>query len=299
MIALITGATSGIGKATAEALAQRGYNLILCGRRTDRLAEVAGELGRQTTVTTLAFDVRSHEAVAGAIASLPDEWRAIDVLVNNAGNAHGLSTVQDGDVDDWDAMIDGNVQGLLYVSKAVIPGMVERQKGHIVNISSIAGKQTYANGAVYCASKAAVEALSTGMRLDLTQHGIKVTNIAPGAVETEFSVVRFKGDTERAAKVYDGFDPLTARDIADAIVYAVTAPANVTIADMTILASAQAAATTIYRKIKRQSGGVFRCRTLHAGRSYLYCFSTSRSTTCFPSKGSIRSCGISSRSCRI
>lgn len=248
MNALITGATSGIGKATAAALAQRGYNLILCGRRTDRLAEVAGELGQQTTVTTLAFDVRSYEAVTEAIASLPDNWKAIDVLVNNAGNAHGLSTVQDGDVADWDAMIDGNVQGLLYVSKAVIPGMVARQKGHIVNISSIAGKQTYANGAVYCASKAAVEALSTGMRLDLTQHGIKVTNIAPGAVETEFSVVRFKGDADRAAKVYEGFDPLTAKDIADAIVYAVTAPANVTIADMTILASAQAAATTIYRK---------------------------------------------------
>nr|WP_293842637.1 SDR family NAD(P)-dependent oxidoreductase [uncultured Arsenicibacter sp.] len=248
MNALITGATSGIGKATAAALAQRGYNLILCGRRTDRLSEVAGELGQQTTVTTLAFDVRSYEAVTEAIASLPDNWKAIDVLVNNAGNAHGLSTVQDGDVADWDAMIDGNVQGLLYVSKAVIPGMVARQKGHIVNISSIAGKQTYANGAVYCASKAAVEALSTGMRLDLTQHGIKVTNIAPGAVETEFSVVRFKGDADRAAKVYEGFDPLTAKDIADAIVYAVTAPANVTIADMTILASAQAAATTIYRK---------------------------------------------------
>lgn len=248
MNALITGATSGIGKATAAALAHRGYNLILCGRRTDRLAEVAGELGQQTTVTTLAFDVRSYEAVTEAIASLPDNWKAIDVLVNNAGNAHGLSTVQDGDVADWDAMIDGNVQGLLYVSKAVIPGMVARQKGHIVNISSIAGKQTYANGAVYCASKAAVEALSTGMRLDLTQHGIKVTNIAPGAVETEFSVVRFKGDADRAAKVYEGFDPLTAKDIADAIVYAVTAPANVTIADMTILASAQAAATTIYRK---------------------------------------------------
>ncbi|OIN60671.1 NAD(P)-dependent oxidoreductase [Arsenicibacter rosenii] len=248
MNALITGATSGIGKATAAALAQRGYNLILCGRRTDRLADVAGELSQQTAVTTLTFDVRDRNAVAEAIASLPAGWQAIDVLVNNAGNAHGLSAVQDGDPDDWDAMIDGNVQGLLYVSKAVIPGMVERQKGHIVNISSIAGKQTYANGAVYCASKAAVEALSTGMRLDLTQHGIKVTNIAPGAVETEFSVVRFKGDAGRAAKVYEGFDPLTARDIADAIVYAVTAPANVTIADMTILASAQAAATTIYRK---------------------------------------------------
>ena len=172
----------------------------------------------------------------------------VDILVNNAGNAHGMSAIQDGDVADWDQMIDGNVKGLLYVSKAVIPGMIARGRGHIVNLSSIAGKQTYANGAVYCASKAAVEAVSTGMRLDLTQHGIKVTNIAPGAVETEFSVVRFKGDTDRAAKIYDGFDPLTAPDIADSIVYAVTAPANVTIADITILASAQAAATTIIRK---------------------------------------------------
>ena len=156
--------------------------------------------------------------------------------------------IQDGEVADWDAMIDGNVQGLLYVSKAVISGMVARQRGHIVNISSIAGKQTYANGAVYCASKAAVEAISTGMRLDLTQHGIKVTNIAPGAVETDFSAVRFKGDTTRAAQVYAGFDPLQAPDIADAIVYAVTAPPRVTIADITILAAAQAAASTIYRK---------------------------------------------------
>lgn len=251
--ALITGATSGIGRATAEAFAELGFGLILCGRRTDRLAEVANELSIRTSVITLTFDVRDHEAVEQALASLPATWQQdghplVDVLVNNAGNAYGLSPIQDGEVSDWDQMLDGNVQGLLYVSKAIIPGMVARQRGHIVNLSSIAGKQTYANGAVYCASKAAVEALSTGMRLDLTQHGIKVTNIAPGAVETEFSVVRFKGDTERAAKVYEGFDPLTAKDIADAIVYAVTAPANVTIADITILAAAQAAATTIVRK---------------------------------------------------
>lgn len=251
--ALITGATSGIGRATADAFASLGYRLILCGRRTDRLAEVQNELSQSTEVTTLSFDVRDQTSVAGAIASLPAEWQQnghplVDILVNNAGNAYGMSSIQDGDVADWDQMIDGNIQGLLYVSKAVIPGMVARQRGHIVNLSSIAGKQTYANGAVYCASKAAVEALSTGMRLDLTQHGIKVTNIAPGAVETEFSIVRFKGDADRAAKVYDGFDPLTAKDIADTIVYAVTAPANVTIADVTILAAAQAAATTIVRK---------------------------------------------------
>ncbi len=251
--ALITGATSGIGRATADAFAALGYRLILCGRRTDRLAEVQTELSQSTAVTTLTFDVRDSKAVADAIASLPAEWQQdghpmVDILVNNAGNAHGMSPIQDGEVADWDQMIDGNVQGLLYVSKTVIPGMVARQRGHIVNLSSIAGKQTYANGAVYCASKAAVEALSTGMRLDLTQHGIKVTNIAPGAVETEFSVVRFKGDETRASKVYEGFDPLTAKDIADSILYAVTAPANVTIADITILAAAQAAATTIVRK---------------------------------------------------
>ncbi len=247
-IALITGATSGIGRATAEAFADLDYRLILCGRRQDRLDELQEKLGQQTSVTTLTFDVRDWMEVRDAISTLPDEWKAIEILINNAGNAHGMSAIQDGDPADWDLMIDGNVQGLLYVSKAVIPGMVERKRGHIVNLSSIAGKQTYANGAVYCASKAAVEALSTGMRLDLTQHGIKVTNIAPGAVETEFSVVRFKGDADRAAKVYEGFMPLSADDIADTIVYAVTAPAHVTIADLTILASAQAAATTIHRK---------------------------------------------------
>ena len=248
MIALITGATSGIGRATAEAFADLDYQLILCGRRADRLVELQQQLSLQTTVLTLNFDVRDYHDVAAAIESLPTEWQAIDILVNNAGNAFGMSPIQEGEPDDWDRMIDGNVQGLLYVSKAVIPGMVARKRGHIVNMSSIAGKQTYANGAVYCASKAAVEAISTGMRLDLTQHGIKVTNIAPGAVETEFSVTRFNGDTERAAKVYEGFTPLTASDIADTIVYAVTAPAHVTIADLTILASAQAAATTIVRK---------------------------------------------------
>ncbi|GAB4014603.1 SDR family NAD(P)-dependent oxidoreductase [Spirosoma koreense] len=247
-IALITGATSGIGRATAEAFADLEFRLILCGRRQERLDELEQQFSSKTDVTTLNFDVRNWVEVYESINTLPEEWRAIDILINNAGNAHGLAPIQDGDVSDWDQMIDGNVQGLLYVSKAVIPGMVTRQSGHIVNLSSIAGKETYANGAVYCASKAAVEALSTGMRLDLTQHGIKVTNVAPGAVETEFSVVRFKGDTERADKVYQGFTPLSADDVADAIVYAVTAPANVTIADLTILASAQASATTIHRK---------------------------------------------------
>lgn len=247
-IALITGATSGIGKATAEAFAESGIDLILCGRRQEKLDEVATELSSRVRTTTLLFDVRNKGAVLAMIGSLPDEWKNIDILVNNAGNAHGMGSLDEGDTDDWDAMIDGNVKGLLYVSKAVIPLMLEQGKGHIVNISSIAGKQTYANGAVYCASKAAVEVLSEGMRLELTQHGIKITNVAPGAVETEFSLVRFKGDEERAEKVYEGFDPLQASDIADAILYAVNAPKRVTIADLTILAGAQSAATVIHRK---------------------------------------------------
>lgn len=247
-IAFITGATSGIGKATAEAFAGVGIDLILCGRRQERLDEVAAGLSSKVKVTTLIFDVRDKGAVLAAVGSLPDEWKNIDILVNNAGNAHGLGTIDEGDTDDWDAMIDGNVKGLLYVSKAIIPLLLERGKGHIVNISSIAGKQTYANGAVYCASKAAVEVISEGMRLELTQHGIKTTNVAPGAVETEFSLVRFKGDEGRAEKVYQGFDPLQAGDIADAILYAVNAPDRVTIADITILAGAQSAATTIHRK---------------------------------------------------
>ena len=247
-IALITGATSGIGKATAEAFAGAGIDLILCGRRQEKLKSVAAELAPKVKVTTLLFDVRDKKAVFDAIVSLPEEWKNIDILINNAGNAHGLGSLDEGDTDDWDAMLDGNVKGLLYVSKAIIPTLIANGKGHIVNISSVAGKQTYINGAVYCASKAAVEVLSEGMRLELTQHGIKVTNVAPGAVETDFSLVRFKGDQERAEKVYQGFDPLQASDIADTILYAVNAPARVTIADVTILAAAQSAATTIHRK---------------------------------------------------
>ncbi|TDB65862.1 SDR family NAD(P)-dependent oxidoreductase [Arundinibacter roseus] len=247
-IALITGASSGIGKATAMALSKSGIDLILCGRREDRLRELSETLAPYTRTTILTFDVSDRKAVTHAIDSLPAEWQAIDILVNNAGNAHGFDSIEVGDPADWDAMLDSNVKGLLYVTKAVTPGMVLRGKGHIVNISSIAGKETYANGTVYCASKAAVEALSEGMRLDLTKHGIKVTNIAPGAVETEFSLIRFKGDEARAGKVYEGFVPLRAEDIADCIAYAVLAPAHVTISDMTILASAQAAATTVYRK---------------------------------------------------
>jgi len=247
-IALITGATSGIGLATAQAFAAAGIDLILCGRRVERLQAIKEELSQKVQVHTLSFDVREQPQVVEALGSLTDRWRDIDILVNSTGNAYGLAPLQEGDTADWDAMIDGNVKGLLYVSKPVVQQMVRRQTGHIVNLSSVAGKLTYANGAVYCASKKAVEAISEGMRLDLTQHGIKVTNIAPGAVETEFSLVRFKGDAERAKKVYEGFEPLKAKDIADAILYAVMAPAHVTIADITIYAAAQAGPTTIFRK---------------------------------------------------
>ncbi|REH01646.1 SDR family NAD(P)-dependent oxidoreductase [Flavobacterium aquicola] len=247
-IALITGATSGIGKATAIKLAENGYDLIICGRRAEKLEELKSTLAENIKTYSLIFDVRDRKEVELQLNSLPNDWKNIDVLVNSAGNAHGLSTIDNGDIEDWDAMIDGNVKGLLYVSKAVIPQMVERKKGHIINLSSVAGKQTYANGAVYCASKKAVEAISEGMRLDLTQHGIKITNIAPGAVATEFSEVRFKGDTERAQKVYEGYDPLLAEDIAHFIAYAVNAPDRVTIADVTIYAKSQSAPTMIYKK---------------------------------------------------
>jgi NADP-dependent 3-hydroxy acid dehydrogenase YdfG len=244
--ALITGASSGIGKATAEALAAFEMKLILCGRRKEKLEELQKELNVQSHILT--FDVSDKSAVAEAIASIPSEFKDIDILVNNAGNAHGFGSVAEGALEDWDAMMNSNVNGLLYVTKAVLPGMIERGSGHVVNLSSVAGKQTYANGAVYCASKKAVEAISEGIRLDHTQHGIKVTNIAPGAVETEFSEVRFKGDKERAKSVYTGYEPLVAADIADAIAYAVSVPDHVTIADMTIYAKAQSAPTTIHKK---------------------------------------------------
>ena len=247
-IALVTGASSGIGKATAIKLAENGYDLIVCGRREEKLEALKYQLSKTAKVITLIFDVRDRKEVEMQINSLPNEWKNIDLLVNNAGNAHGLSAFDAGDIDDWDAMIDSNVKGLLYVSRAVIPTMVERRKGHIINLSSVAGKQTYANGAVYCASKKAVEAISEGMRLDLTEHGIKITNIAPGAVETEFSEVRFKGDKDRAKKVYEGFDALQPEDIADVIVYAVNAPERVTIGDVVLYAKSQSAPTIIYRK---------------------------------------------------
>ncbi|MES2517485.1 MAG: SDR family NAD(P)-dependent oxidoreductase [Bacteroidota bacterium] len=246
-IALITGASSGIGKATAEAFADLGINLILCGRRIERLYEIQEILSNKVKVNILTFDVRNRQEVEKALHTLPEELRAIDILVNNAGNAHGLNPIQDGNPDDWDSMIDGNVKGLLYVSRVIMPWMIARQKGHIVNLSSIAGKATYPNGNVYCASKAAVEAISEGMRLDLNPHGIKVTNVAPGAVETEFSLVRFKGDDKRAEAVYKGFTPLTPQDVADAIAYAVTRPPHVVVADVTLFPLAQASATVLRR----------------------------------------------------
>lgn len=244
--ALITGASSGIGKATAIALDKLGIQCVLCGRRMEKLQELQAVLTNESAILT--FDVSDKSAVLAAISSLPAAFENIDILINNAGNAHGFGSLADGVLGDWDAMLNSNVTGLLYVSKAVIPGMIKRQSGHVVNLSSVAGKQTYAGGTVYCATKKAVEAISEGMRLDHTQHGIKVTNIAPGAVETEFSEVRFKGDKEKAKSIYAGFDPLIAENIADAIAYAVSVPEHVTIADMTIYAKAQAAPTTIYRE---------------------------------------------------
>lgn len=247
--ALITGATSGIGQATAKIFAEKGINLILCGRRKSRLDDIKKELGDKVKITTLSFDVGNREAVFSAIESLSDQNKKdINILVNCAGNAHGLDTFLDSSIDDFDSMIDSNVKGLLYVSKAVVPILVANKGGHIINISSIAGKETYPKGTVYCATKHAVEAISKGMRMDLLTQGIKVTNIAPGAVETEFSLVRFKGDQKRADAVYQGFEPLVAEDIADAIYYAVSRPDHVQIADMTIFPKAQASGTLFDRK---------------------------------------------------
>lgn len=244
---LITGATSGIGKATARKLA-KDYRLILCGRRQERLDELKVELSEITEVYTLNFDVRDKSAVFSTLAGLPENFRKINILVNNAGNAHGLAPFHEAELDDLETMIDGNVKGIIYVTKAVLPLMIPCRSGHIVNISSIAGKQVYANGTTYCASKWAVEALSKGMRLDLLPLGIKVTNIAPGAVETEFSLVRFKGDHECSDMVYNGYEPLSPHDVADSVYFAITQPEHVQIADLTILPKAQADGLTILRK---------------------------------------------------
>ena len=241
--AFITGATSGIGKATAEIFAKNNIRLILCGRRVDRLENLKKELSKLTEVTTLQFDVSKRSEVENSIALLPENFKTIDILINNAGNAHGLSTIQDGDIDDWDAMLDINVKGLLYVSKAIIPQMVQRNSGFIVNIGSIAAKEVYPNGNVYCASKHAVDALNKGMRIDLNKHNIRVSAIHPGAVETAFSEVRFKGDLEKAKSVYAGYKALQAEDIADIIHFVITRPYHVNIEDLVVYPTAQASAT--------------------------------------------------------
>lgn len=243
--AFITGATSGIGKATAEIFAKNNIRLILCGRRKERLRSLQEELSKITEVTTLQFDVSKREEVSKAIKSLPENFKQIDILINNAGNAHGLSTIQDGNIDDWDAMLDINVKGLLYVSKAIIPQMIQNNSGFIINIGSIAGKEVYPNGNVYCASKFAVNALNKSMRLDLNPYNIRVSAIHPGLVETEFSEVRFKGDTERAKTVYKDFKALQAEDIADIIHFVITRPYHVNIEDLVVYPTAQASATIL------------------------------------------------------
>ncbi|MDR0299074.1 MAG: SDR family NAD(P)-dependent oxidoreductase [Streptococcaceae bacterium] len=241
--AFITGATSGIGQATARLFAAQGIDLVLTGRRQERLDALKIELSAQVKVETLNFDVRDRASVFAAVESLSPEWKsAVNVLVNSAGNAHGRASFQDAELDDFEAMIDINVKGLLYVSKAVLPLLLENGHGHIVNLSSIAGKEVYPNGNVYCASKSAVEAISEAMRIDLLPEGVKVTNIAPGMVETEFSLVRFKGDEAQAAATYAGITALTADDIAESIYFAVSQPEHVQIADLTIFPKAQASA---------------------------------------------------------
>lgn len=248
-IVFITGATSGIGRATAQLFAKHGYPLVLCGRRQSRLDELKEELGADTKVHTLNFDVRDKVAVQNAIDSLPSSFKNISILVNNAGNAHGMDTIQEGSLTDWDAMLDINVKGLLYVSKAIIPQMIANKNGHVINIGSTAGKEVYPKGNVYCASKHAVDAINQGMRLDLNQHGIRVGAVNPGLVETEFSNVRFKGDEHRAETVYKGFQALKAEDIADIIHFVVTRPYHVNIADLIVMPTAQASSTIINKNL--------------------------------------------------
>lgn len=242
-IALVTGATSGIGEATALKLAGNGFDIIITGRRQDRLDALKRKVEEAgTRVLTLCFDVRNEAEVNDALDNLPPEWGNIEVLVNNAGLAAGLEPVQQGDSVDWNRMIDTNVKGLLYVTRTVSQGMIDRKKGHIINIGSIAGKEVYPNGNVYCATKHAVDALSKAMRIDMLQHGIKVTQIAPGAAETEFSKVRFHGDEERASKVYQGYQPLMAEDIADTAFFIANLPPHVNINDLLIVPTSQASA---------------------------------------------------------
>jgi len=247
--AFITGATSGIGYATAKLLGTNGYRIIATGRRAERLNQLKKELQEHTEVYTMQFDVRDKTSVFNAVSFLPDDWKDIDLLINNAGNAHGLAPIQNGDLDDWEAMLDINVKGLLYVSKAVLPNMIKRKSGHIINIGSIAGREVYPQGNVYCASKHAVDALNSAMRMDLLEHNIKVSQIAPGLVETEFSLVRFKGNEEKSKKVYEGFEALQPQDIADLILFIATRPAHVNIADALVLPSSQAASKMVKKEL--------------------------------------------------
>lgn len=249
-ITLITGATAGIGEACAHVFARERYDVIITGRRADRLKKLAEQLKKEYNVNvfTVEFDVRNREEVISKLEALPDEWKKVNVLVNNAGLSQGLDPIQDGSYDDWETMIDTNIKGLLYVTKVVSNWMINNAFGHIVNLGSIAGKEVYPNGNVYCASKHAVDALNKGMRIDLLPYGIKVTAVHPGAVETEFSEVRFKGDKSRAKKVYDGFEPLVAKDIAETIWFVVSRPPHVNINELTIMPTAQANAVNIYRK---------------------------------------------------
>ena len=249
-IALITGATSGIGQACAERFAKGGYAVIITGRNEDRLNAIAATLrDNGHDVLTLSFDVRDRDAATKAMAAIPQEWRDIDVLINNAGLALGLEKEYEGNYDDWDTMIDTNIKGLLTMTRLIVPGMVERGQGHIINIGSVAGDAAYANGNVYCATKAAVKALTDGLRIDLAETPLRVTNIKPGLVQTNFSVTRFHGDDERAANVYKGIKPLTGADIADVCFYAAQAPAHVQIAEVLVLATHQANGSTIVRNV--------------------------------------------------
>lgn len=249
-IALVTGATSGIGRASAITLAKMGFHIIATGRRTDRLEELRLEIPEGIDFLPLVFDVRDRETVTEILGNLPEKWKKVDVLLNNAGNAHGMDPIQSGNMDDWDAMMDINVKGLLYVSKAIIPGMCERKSGMIINIGSIAGKEVYPNGNVYCGSKHAVDAITKGMRIDLNPFGIRVIGIHPGLVETEFSLVRFKGDSARAETNYQGYEPLVAQDIADIIEFAVNRPAHVVLADIVVLPTAQGSAALVKKDLK-------------------------------------------------
>ncbi len=250
-IALITGATSGIGAATSRRLASLGYNLIITGRRAERLQQMAEELRNEyaATVLPLCFDVRKREEVEAHLGNLPEDWQQIAVLVNNAGLAAGLDPIQSGDIEDWERMIDTNIKGLLYVTRTISPGMIARKNGHIINIGSIAGKEVYPNGNVYCATKHAVDALSKAMRIDMLPYGIKVTQVCPGAVETEFSLVRFHDDQDRADAVYKGFTPLTGNDIAECIATALTLPENICINDMVVMPRAQASSGNFYKQL--------------------------------------------------